>query len=436
MQLPRMLWTYWKSRHQRFESRAALEVWQQRRLAAFMHQTLVRSPYFKPFVGRPLHAWPMMDKALMMEHFDRMNTAGLLRDELLACAMQAERSRDFSSVVKGFSVGLSSGTSGSRGLFVVSPQERATWAGVMLARMLPRGLFAGERVALFLRANSNLYMAVRSPWLSFEFFDLMQPLSAHLERLNRYAPSIIVGPAQLLRSLALARQQAQMAFAPRKLISCAEVLEPLDKVLLQQVFGAQGELGEVYQATEGFLAATCSQGSLHLNEAHVHIEPEWLDEARFVPVITDFSRITQPVVRYRLDDILVRRAQPCACGSHEMVLERIEGRCDDMLQLPGSDGERIAVLADGLSRALAQALPLTADYRLVQIAEAELELFVQAEAAQLPLFRAQLEDYLHRQGVVTGLLRWRLHDTLPPAAPDAKRRRILRRWRAAEVACR
>ena len=31
----------------------------------------------------------------MMEHFDRINTAGLKLDEVLACAMQAEQSRDF-----------------------------------------------------------------------------------------------------------------------------------------------------------------------------------------------------------------------------------------------------------------------------------------------------------------------------------------------------
>lgn len=35
------------------------------------------------------------------------------------------------------------------------------------------------------------------------------------------------------------------------------------------------------------------------------IEKEWLDETRFVPIITDLMRTSQPIVRYRLDDVLV-----------------------------------------------------------------------------------------------------------------------------------
>ena len=157
--------------------------------------------------------------------------------------------------VNGYSVGLSSGTSGSRGVFVVSPAEQAKWAGVLLAKLLPRGLFHGERVALFLRANNNLYSSVRNPWLSFEFFDLFDPFDAHFERLNRYDPTIVVGPAQVLRSLALARTAGHLTIKPHKVISGAEVLDPIDKALI----GASlGTVGEVYQATEGFLAATCA----------------------------------------------------------------------------------------------------------------------------------------------------------------------------------
>jgi putative adenylate-forming enzyme len=365
-----------------------------------------------------------MDKAIMMQNFDQMNTARLKLDELLACALQAERTRDFRPVVDGYSVGLSSGTSGSRAVFVVSPAERAQWAGAMLARLLPRGLFAGERVALFLRANNNLYTSIRNPWVSFEFFDLLTPLEEHFKRLGRYAPTIVVGPAQVLRNLALAKQEGRIDVHPRKVISGAEVLESFDKALLKQVFG---DVGEVYQATEGFLASTCPHGTLHLNEAHVHVEPQWIDATRFVPIITDFSRVTQPIVRYRLDDILVKDAAPCRCGSHEMALERIEGRCDDMLRLPGIGGQSIDVIADGISRAIAQTLPLAADYRLIQTADAALELYVDGPAAQMPLYRTHLNDYLQRQGVATSAIHWTLHASMPKAGIDTKRRRIVRR---------
>ncbi|SDI66662.1 F390 synthetase-related protein [Paraburkholderia phenazinium] len=426
MRLPETLWSYWQTRRLRFASRVALEQYQQRRLSLFIQRHLTRSPWFAQYLSQPLQTWPLMNKAVMMEHFDRINTAGLKLTDVLACAMHAEHSRDFKATVNGYSVGLSTGTSGSRGVFVVSPQEQAKWAGVLLAKLLPRGLFHGERVALFLRANNNLYASVRNPWLSFEFFDLFEPFEAHFERLNRYDPTIVVGPAQVLRSLALARTAGHLTINPHKVISGAEVLDPLDKTLI----GASlGTVGEVYQATEGFLAATCAHGTLHLNEAHIHVEPQWLDDTRFVPVITDFTRVTQPIVRYRLDDILVRRTTPCPCNSHEMALERIEGRCDDLLRLPAANGGApVEVFADGLSRALAQTLPRSADYRLVQTGPASLALYVDAPGAPLAQHQTDLSAYLQRVGVAAARLQWELHDCLPAPDYSAKRRRITRRY--------
>lgn len=424
MQLPRMLGAYWRARRLRFASRAELEAHQARQMARFRQRVLARSPYFAPLLSLPMQDWPRMDKAVMMANFDRINTAGLRLEDVLACARQAEASRDFSPTLQGFSVGLSSGTSGGRGAFVVSRQEQAQWAGTLLARLLPRGLLAGERVALFLRANSNLYTAVRNPWLSFAFFDLFAPFEDHLARLEHYAPTIVVAPAQVLRSLALARQAGRTALRPARVVSVAEVLEAQDRALLANVFG---EPGEVYQATEGFLGVTCAHGTLHLNEEFVHIEPEWLDESheRFVPIVTDFTRTTQPIVRYRLDDVLVRRADACPCGSPALALARIEGRCDDMLVLPGRLGEPVQVFADVLSRALAQALPLAADYRLRQTGGRTLSLYAEGGDAVHTACRARLETVLDGLGVAVADIAWH-NDAAPPADFTTKRRRIVR----------
>ncbi len=65
---------------------------------------------------------------------------------------------------------------------------------------------------------------------------------------------------------------------------------------------------------------------MHLNEDIVHIQKEYLDEQsrRFVPIITDFSRTSQPIIRYRLNDILTEADKPCLCGSPYTAIERIE----------------------------------------------------------------------------------------------------------------
>lgn len=417
------LWHYLRTRRLRFADRAALLAHQERQLRRFASRVLARSPYFAAYARQPFEAWPTMDKALMMAQFDAMNTAGLKRDDLLACARRAEAERDFSPRVGKYSVGLSSGTSGQRGLFVVSPQEQAVWAGGMLARALPDGLLAGERVALFLRADNNLYHSVDNRWLSLHFYDLFAPFDQQCERLQRQRPSIVVAPAQVLRALALVVEAGDLRIAPKKVISVAEVLEAQDRALLARVFGA---VGEIYQATEGFLATSCEHGTLHLNEEFLRVEPQWLDDRRFTPLITDFTRQTQPIVRYRLDDVLVRRAEPCPCGRIGMALAAIEGRCDDQLLLPGRDGRPQRVFADLCSRIIANTLPLTADYRLVQHGERDLELCADGEAAALERCRDALAENFARQGVAVDQLRWRLVSQAVAHPFDRKRRRIMR----------
>ncbi|MEO2219467.1 F390 synthetase-related protein [Chromobacterium vaccinii] len=425
LRLIRILTAYWRTRRLGFSDRAALERHQARQMGRFLAGLRRRSPYFARLGALPFAQWPRMDKSAMLEHFDDMNAAGLKLADVMDTALRAERSRDFSATLNGHTVGLSSGTSGQRGAFVVSKDEQAQWAGIMLAKALPDGLLAGEKVALFLRANSNLYGAVRSRWLTFRFFDLFQPLDGHLPPLDAYAPTILLAPAQVLRALALAQLDGRLRLSPKRAYSIAEVLEPQDRAVIEQAFGC---VHEIYQATEGFLASSCEYGTLHLNEEYIHVEPEWLDEERrrFVPVITDFSRRTQPIVRYRLNDVLQARAEPCPCGRAAMALDAVEGRCDDMLLLPGRDGGELTVFADVMGRALATALPLEADYRLRQTGPAELALDAEVPAAALPAIRHRLERTLAGLGVDAESLRWRLSDQVPAMDATRKRRRIVR----------
>jgi putative adenylate-forming enzyme len=425
MHLLRMLMAYWATKRMQFSTREALEAHQAKQLDRFLKRVAKRSHYFSSFRGLPLTEWPTMDKSRMLHHFNQMNTAGLSLQTVFETALRCEKHRDFKPKVNGITVGLSSGTSFHRGVFAVNAHEQARWAGIMLAKTLPDGLFAGERVALFLRANSNLYQSVESPWLSFVYFDLFQNFEKTLVSLVDYQPSIIVAPAQVLRQLAIYVLEKKLNLSPKKVISVAEVLEVADKTVIEQAFG---RVHEIYQATEGFLASTCKEGVLHLNEEYLIVEPQWLDDekVRFTPWITDFSRITQPIIRYRLDDILIARNSACACGSHAMALQQIEGRCDDAFVLTGLQGKLITVFSDLLSRALAHSLPLTADYRLIQWSKRRLGLFANVGLDQLIEVRNHLNTTLESVGVDTHLILWSVSQEIPEMDVMQKRRRIMR----------
>jgi putative adenylate-forming enzyme len=368
-----LLWHYATTRRnaRRWRNREELEAWQDLKVRRHLAWVLPRSTFYRRlYADRPVENWrdfPIISKTEMMNHFDELNTAGVSRDTAMAGALAAERSRDFSSTIGDVTVGLSSGTSGNRGLFLTRPAEQMAWAGTLLAKVLPGSLSAGHRAALFLRANSNLYRSVRNRWLSFEFFDLLEPLPQLSRRLENFHPTLLVGPPSLLRLLAGARRDGRLRIQPERVVSVAEVLEPQDARFLATQFASP--IHQIYQATEGFLGATCSHGVVHLNEDIVVVQKEWLDSTRrkFVPIITDFRRTTQPILRYRLNDILTERAGRCPCGSPFQALDAIEGRSDDLLAFPSTEGGgMVNVFPDFIRRSVVTADENISEYKVVQ----------------------------------------------------------------------
>ncbi|PVF11586.1 CoF synthetase, partial [Yersinia pestis] len=71
------LWHYFRIRRLHFANRKTLEAYQVKKLQQFSQQVLANSPWFRRYASQPITAWPLMDKQLMMEHFDVMNTQGL-----------------------------------------------------------------------------------------------------------------------------------------------------------------------------------------------------------------------------------------------------------------------------------------------------------------------------------------------------------------------
>lgn len=337
----------------RFRDRAQLASWQRRRLAAHLCWTARQSPFYGEAFARnnadpaDLGAWPRMDKATMTANLPALLTRPVDVGAARALARGAMAARDFAGQLPGgVTAGLSSGTTGPAALFLVSARERAAWAGLALARVLrgsPTWRREPARVAFFLRANSPLYETVggRRRAVRFAYFDLLAPLAGAFPALERLAPTTLVAPPGALRILAAARVAGELRIAPRQVVSVAETLDADDRAAVEAAFHVR--VDEVYQATEGFLAATCPAGALHWNEDVVHVEREPLGDGdgRYAPVLTDFRRRLQPFIRYRLDDVVTDEpddAPPCPCGSVFRRIRRVEGRQDDVLQLPRRDG--------------------------------------------------------------------------------------------------
>jgi putative adenylate-forming enzyme len=421
-----------KRRWARLEGKSLGE-FQDARAQALVRWVQANSKFYRAhWTGHDLERWrelPTVDKSLMMANFSEFNTLGIARESAFEVALRAERDRNFSPTIQGCTVGLSSGTSGHRGLFLVSPLEQASWAGVILARALPRFRVSGERIAFFLRSNSNLYEQVgRGRWLQFRYFDLMNPLEDSMRALNAFQPTILVAPASMLEMLAKEQLAGNLKINPNPLISVAEVLEPQDRDRLEQVF--QAPVRQIYQATEGLLAVSCQHNSLHLQEdiVAVQLEPIHNSESRFTPIITDLWRRTQPIIRYRLNDVLTLENTPCTCGSSWRAIQQIEGRSDDLLEFEQIAGGLRPFFPDTIRRAILLASAQILEYEVVQKRPGQLRVHLEVEPGSQTAVRESvraslaktLEQYRCRSAhleVVFGL---------PERAANVKRRRIHR----------
>ena len=347
-----------------FRDRNRLERYQQRQVAKQIKFMKQNSPYFKQYSDKSFAELPYMNKQIMMDNFDKMNTARISKDEALKLAIDSEKSREFSEKLNGYSVGLSSGTSGHRGVFVLSDDEIATWVGGMMAKMLPKRKIFETKVAFFLRADNNLYESSNSRALKFEFFDILKPMIDNINKLQEFQPTILVAPPSVLLILADAAKTGKLKINPVRIISVAEVLTETDEKEIKRAFG-QKVIYQVYQCTEGFLGYTCEYGSLHINEDVILMEKEYIDDERFTPVITDFVRKTQPIIKYRLNDILVEDKRTCKCGTSMLRLKRIEGRMDDVFEFEGLEGGKVQVFPDFIARVIVY-VPNIKNYRVVQ----------------------------------------------------------------------
>jgi putative adenylate-forming enzyme len=312
-----------------------------------------------------------------MENFNTINNCGITYEEASEIAENAEISRNFSPMIRGLSVGLSTGTSGNRGIFLVSETERANWVAYMIDRVIGFS-FRKVEIAFFLRANNTLYESAKSKRIGFNFFDIYDNIDSHIERLNNLNPNILIAQPSVLMILAKKKLNGALRINPKKIISVAEVLTHEDKTYFEEIFKIK--LSEVYQCTEGFLASSCSEGFLHFNEDFLIIEKKYIDKerTRFHPIITDLLRKSQPVVRYELNDIITEKKN-CKCGSKFLSIESIDGRSDDMIVLEDNQNKKVSIFPDIIRRTIVLSDERIEDYAFIQKDDRTIHLYVKSD---------------------------------------------------------
>jgi putative adenylate-forming enzyme len=373
---------------------------------------LQRTPALGALAGAPLHAFPVTNASDLRADLGAWNSLGLSDAAIRQCADAAERGEN-AEMAPGVRAGFSTGSQGARGAFITNAEERARYLGQILAKLLPRPMLRRWRIALCLRANNALYQDVsRAGPFTFAFLPLTLSGAQKAQTLAAFQPDILIAPSHVLVALAADTAAVALKISLERLFYGAEPMGGREREWIAERLGARPD--PIYQATEGFLGAACAAGRLHLNEDSIAFEYEPIAGSNRVrPIITDLRRTSQPIVRLRLDDLMVLTESPCPCRSPMAGIEPIEGRFADIWRF----GDRMIFPGD-VEACISAATPPQSRWRALAAPES-VTLMIEPDLAENA--HAALRAMLARAGVSAPVTISAMRED-----PAPKRRRV--RW--------
>ncbi len=164
--------------------------------------------------------------------------------------------------------------------------------------------------------------------------------------LKKFRPRVILAYARAAVMFArFLRARNLSAYQPHSIVTSAEVLEPGERALLEDVFGCP--VFNRYGCREvSVIASECEHHrGLHIMAEGLYVEIESHDCAGSPTklgsvLITDLLNFAMPLIRYRIGDMASWEPGPCPCGRGLPRLRQVAGRVTDFLV--GSDGRLVS----------------------------------------------------------------------------------------------
>lgn len=411
-----------------------------RRLEALLEFTREHSPYYRrrwrhaPAANPALADLPAVRKPELMASFDDWVTDPRIRradlEHFIAARPVGER------FLGRYVVFQSSGSTGSPGMFLQDGHALAVYDALVGAQMAEPWLAPAAMAALrgpgVLIAATHGHFASIACWKQScraygepraEALSVLDPLHQWVAALDRLSPASIASYPSVLAMLAEERRAARMRALPAILWSGGEFLAPGTRARIEETFMAP-VLNE-YGSSECLgIAASCSEGNLHVHADWVIVEPV---DARHRPVrpgqpshtvlITNLANWVQPIVRYDLGDRVTLLDRPCPCGKALPAL-RVEGRTDDTLRLRSKRGTWIPLAPMALASVVEDHAGAHR-FQIVQTAPDALSLRLPAgtpeRIAEWKRARPALHAWLEQQGLGN------VHLALDRSAPRPER---------------
>lgn len=351
----------------------AHDQWIRQELVRFQHQQLsslvthaIRcSPFYKELYGHistnkgvVLHDLPIIDKATMMENFDRLVTDPRLKlTELQAHIGQLTRDEYY---LGEYRVLTTSGSSGLKGVFVSNRKEWST----AIASVLRYTSFTGVSPRLPNRwritsigAGSPMHVTYRLSvstdvgLYKFQRLEATSSIEDLVDSLNAFQPEFLAAYPSIASLLAVEQLEGRLNIHPQGVSTSSEVCTEDMEQKIRETWGVLPF--NIYGMTEvGILIGSdCSfHRGIHAFEDLFIVEV--VDEQnRAVPdgslgyklLITNLFNFTQPLIRYEVSDMITMATESCPCGRPLRLIAMVEGRSDDIIYLQGPEGRAVLV---------------------------------------------------------------------------------------------
>jgi phenylacetate-coenzyme A ligase PaaK-like adenylate-forming protein len=341
-------------------SRPQLLDYQRRRLRQTIAHAVAHSPYYRDAIGgsgdapKRLQELPVLTKSQLMSEFDRIVTDPRLDRDLVERHI-AEHGTAV-PLLDRYRIYPTGGSTGIRTLVVFTRPTRLLgiantlrWIEILGVTDETRVVSIGAATPLHIsnQIGTELRHGRGAPAL-----DVSMPIPRLVKALNAYRPEVLIAYPSILRELTLEQKAGRLAIQPRRCGSICETLAPEVRHLAMEVW--QAPIIDSYATTEtGQIGTDCGFASgIHVLEELMKVEV--VDENRQpVPdgtpgdrlLVTTFFNSVMPLIRYEITDQVAFAKEPCLCGRPHARLMAIQGRAEEMLELPAKAGGTMRVAA-------------------------------------------------------------------------------------------
>jgi len=291
-----------------------------------------------------LRSVPPLTKAQMMERWDDVVTdRRLRRDDLL----QHLDGLDHDALWLGeYRAMTTSGSSGLKGLFVY---DRESWRGLM-AQFFRYNDYVGIRPRLPRRTKvaaigggSPTHMTQRvAATVSFGLQNVLRlsatmPVPELVAALNDFQPDFLHAFPSVACLLADEQLDGRLDISPGGVSTSSELRTAESAARIERAWGVRPF--DLFGSTEGMWGCECEEHcGIHLFDDMCIVENEG-DRL----LVTNLFNHAQPLIRFEVGDVMSFATEPCACGRTLTRVESIEGRTDDVLELPGTNGTPVLI---------------------------------------------------------------------------------------------